>query len=136
MFCSFRAMVLRIELQDRLERKRRSLEWAGVLHDLDRLQEVEMTIGGKSYVMRTKTKEAWARSSPLAVSLFPPNSNLQSGGVEDGLPPAKPHHQVSVGMMPRLRRAGAFPSNGEIGCLRSFDAATAPTQQHPNDNHE
>src|SRR6266851_4169044 len=51
-FCSFLALVLRKELQDRLERKGWSLEWADVLRDLDRLQEVEMSIGGKSYVMR------------------------------------------------------------------------------------
>ena len=53
-FCSFLALVLRKELQDRLERKGWSLEWADVLRHLDRLQEVELSIGGKSYVMRTK----------------------------------------------------------------------------------
>ena len=54
MFCSFLALVLRKELQDRLERKGWCLEWADVLRDLDRLQEVDLSIGGKSYVMRTK----------------------------------------------------------------------------------
>ncbi|MGH8525490.1 MAG: IS1634 family transposase, partial [Gammaproteobacteria bacterium] len=55
-FCSFLALMLRKELQDRLEGKRWSLEWADVIRDLDRLQEVEMSIGGKSYVLRTETK--------------------------------------------------------------------------------
>ena len=55
-FCSFLALVLRKELQDRLERKGWSLEWADIIRDLDRLQEVEMSIAGKSYVVRTETK--------------------------------------------------------------------------------
>lgn len=55
-FCSFLALVLRKELQDRLERKGWSLEWADIIRDLDRLQEVEMGIEGKSYVVRTETK--------------------------------------------------------------------------------
>ena len=55
-FCSFLALVLRKELQDRLERKGWSLEWADIIRDLDRLQEVEMDIEGKSYVVRTETK--------------------------------------------------------------------------------
>jgi hypothetical protein len=33
-----------------------SLAWADVLRDLDRRQEVEVSIGGKSYVVRTETK--------------------------------------------------------------------------------
>jgi transposase len=55
-FCSFLALVLRKELQDRLERQGWDLEWADVIGDLDRLQEVEMSIDGKSYVVRTETK--------------------------------------------------------------------------------
>jgi hypothetical protein len=55
-FCSFLALVLRKELQDRLEGKGWSLEWADVIGDLDRLQEVEMSLEGKSYVVRTETK--------------------------------------------------------------------------------
>jgi transposase len=55
-FCSFLALVLRKELQDRAERHGWSLEWADIIRDLDRLQEVEMSIQGKSYVVRTETK--------------------------------------------------------------------------------
>lgn len=55
-FCSFLALVLRKELQDRLERKGWHLEWADVMGDLDRLQEIEMTIDGKQHVVRTETK--------------------------------------------------------------------------------
>jgi Transposase DDE domain len=55
-FCSFLALVLRKELQDRVERHGWSLEWADIIGDLNRLQEVEMSIEGKSYVVRTETK--------------------------------------------------------------------------------
>jgi Transposase DDE domain len=55
-FCSFLALVLRKEWQDRLERQGWDLEWADVIGDLDRLQEVEMSLDGKSYVVRTETK--------------------------------------------------------------------------------
>jgi transposase len=55
-FCSFLALILRKELQDRLESKGWSLEWPDVIRDLDRLQEVEMSLDGKNYVVRTETK--------------------------------------------------------------------------------
>jgi transposase len=55
-FCSFLALVLRKELQDRVERHGWSLEWADIIRDLDRLQEVEISLQGKSYIVRTETK--------------------------------------------------------------------------------
>ena len=55
-FCSFLTLVLRKELQDRLERKGWTLEWADVIRDLDQLQEVEIHIQGKAYVLRTEAK--------------------------------------------------------------------------------
>jgi len=69
-FCSFLALVLRKELQDRLERKGWSLEWADVVRDLDRLQEVEMSIDGKSYVMRTETKGTVGKVFPACGVAF------------------------------------------------------------------
>src|ERR1039457_6603854 len=64
-FCSFLALVLRKELQDRLERHGWSLEWADIIRDLDRLQQVEMSIEGKSYVVRTETKGTDRKSTRL-----------------------------------------------------------------------
>ena len=56
-FCSFLALVLRKALQDRLEAKGRTdLEWAHILDDLDRLQEIELTVQGKDYRLRTETQ--------------------------------------------------------------------------------
>ncbi len=56
-FCSFLALVLRKALQDRLEAKGQGeLEWAHVLDDLNGLQEIELTVQGKAYRLRTETK--------------------------------------------------------------------------------
>jgi len=54
-FCSFLALLLRKELQDRLGRKEWKLEWADAIRDLDKLVEMEVTIGGKGYVIRGQT---------------------------------------------------------------------------------
>lgn len=55
-FCSFLALVLRRELERRLEDHRRRLEWADVIRDLDLLQEVELEVDGKRYLLRSETK--------------------------------------------------------------------------------
>jgi transposase len=55
-FCSFLALLLRKELQDRVERHGWSLEWADIIRDLDRFQEVEITLQGKNFIVRTETK--------------------------------------------------------------------------------
>ena len=54
-FCSFLALLLRKELEDRLERKEWRLEWADIIRDLDNLMEMEVSIGGKGYVFRGQT---------------------------------------------------------------------------------
>jgi transposase len=54
-FCTFLALVLRKELQDRMARKEWKLEWADVIRDLDNLMEMEVAIGGKGYVFRGQT---------------------------------------------------------------------------------
>jgi len=55
-FCSFLALVLRKELQDRIERKGWTLEWNDIIRDLNSLQELEITTEGKRYVLRTETE--------------------------------------------------------------------------------
>jgi transposase len=54
-FCSFLALLLRQELEDRLARKEWQLEWADVIRDLDNLIEMEIAISGKGYVFRGQT---------------------------------------------------------------------------------
>jgi transposase len=55
-FCSFLALLLRHELHRRLEQRGWKLEWADVIRDLDRLQEIDVQLGGKGYVLRTEVK--------------------------------------------------------------------------------
>ena len=62
-FCSFLALLLRKELDDRLARKQWNLEWADVVRDLDNLVEMEVAINGKGYVFR-------GQSSGVAGKLF------------------------------------------------------------------
>ena len=54
-FCSFLALLLRKELEDRLARKEWQLAWADVIRDLDNLIEMELAISGKGYVFRGQT---------------------------------------------------------------------------------
>ena len=56
-FCSFLALVLRKALQDRLEAKGHGdLEWKHILADLAGLQQIDLTVQGKRYRLRTETK--------------------------------------------------------------------------------
>ena len=55
-FCSFLALVLRKELQDRLETKGQDLEWADVIRDLDALQDTVVEQQGKRFVLRSEAR--------------------------------------------------------------------------------
>jgi Transposase DDE domain len=52
-FCSFLALVVRKELETRLENQGHTLEWAEVKRDLRALQEVEVELQGKRLYLRT-----------------------------------------------------------------------------------
>ncbi|MBF0529509.1 MAG: hypothetical protein HQK55_09610 [Deltaproteobacteria bacterium] len=51
-FCSFLALLLIKELQNRLEFKEYDLEWSDVIRDLDRFEEVEAEQAGKRFFAR------------------------------------------------------------------------------------
>ena len=53
-FCSFLALVLRKELQNRLEKSGYSFEWSDIKQDLKALQEVTITDQGKQFAIRTE----------------------------------------------------------------------------------
>jgi transposase len=55
-FCSFLALVLRQELQARLEERGHEFEWADVICDLDRLQVVEVEQDGKRFLLRSEAQ--------------------------------------------------------------------------------
>jgi hypothetical protein len=53
-FCSFLALVLRQELQARLQAKGHEFEWAEVLRDLERIHQVEVEHQGKRFLLRSE----------------------------------------------------------------------------------
>src|SRR6476646_8030575 len=55
-FCSFLALVLRQELESRLEARDHELEWADVIADLERLQVVEVEQEGKRFLLRSEVQ--------------------------------------------------------------------------------
>ncbi len=52
-FCSFLALVLQRELQSRLEARGWAAEWQRLRDDLDELQELTLTLGEKTFAIRT-----------------------------------------------------------------------------------
>jgi hypothetical protein len=55
-FCSFLALVLRQELQARLEGRGHDFEWADLICDLDRLRMVEVEQDGKRFLLRSEAQ--------------------------------------------------------------------------------
>jgi len=53
-FCSFLALLLRRALEQRLEKKGETWEWAEILRGLDSLHEVEALFQGKRFVLRSQ----------------------------------------------------------------------------------
>ena len=54
MFCSFLALVLRKELDRRLQERGHSFEWADIKQDLKALQEIEIEDNRKKLAFRTE----------------------------------------------------------------------------------
>jgi len=53
-FCSFLALLLKRALEERLEAKDETWEWAEIVRGLDNLQEVEALFQGKRFVLRSQ----------------------------------------------------------------------------------
>src|SRR5512143_3841969 len=78
-FCSFLALVLRQELQARLEGRGHEFEWADVIQDVDRLQSVEVEQDGKRFLLRSEAQgtcgkvfQAVGVALPSTVQQVPP----------------------------------------------------------------
>ena len=72
-FCSFLALVLQKELTDRCATRGFQPEWAEVLRDLERLQEVEVEQDGKRFVLRTPTTGCAGKLFQTLGIALPPN---------------------------------------------------------------
>jgi hypothetical protein len=71
-FCSFLALVLRQELQSRLEERDHKLEWADVIADLERLQHVEVEQDGKRFLLRSEVQGTCGKVFQAAGVAIPP----------------------------------------------------------------
>jgi len=71
-FCSFLALVLRKELQDRLEAKGWQLEWADIVGDLSNLHETEVAVASKGYIIRSETRGTVGKVAQAAGVALPP----------------------------------------------------------------
>jgi DDE family transposase len=72
-FCSFLALVLRKELEDRLAAARLKPEWRALLADLDRLQEIEVAQDGKRLILRTPVSGITGKVFQAVGVALPPN---------------------------------------------------------------
>src|ERR687894_1131289 len=91
-FCSFLALVLRQELQSRLEERGHEFEWADVIQDLDRLQQVEVEQDGKRFLLRSETQGTCGQVFQAVGVALPPTVQQVSPTTpgEDAAPSATP----------------------------------------------
>jgi transposase len=71
-FCSFLALLLRKRLQDRLEEKGWTLEWADVIRDVEELVETEISVQGKGYVIRSESQGVAGKVARAVGVALPP----------------------------------------------------------------
>jgi transposase len=91
-FCSFLALVLRQELQARLEKRGEELEWGDVISDLDRLQLVEVEQDGKRFLLRSEAQGTCGKVFQAVGVALPPTVQQVSPAtpVGDAAPSATP----------------------------------------------
>jgi len=71
-FCSFLSFVLMKELQNRVEQKGYELEWADMVRDLNRLQEIEIEQDDKRFLLRTEATGSCGKVFQAAGVALPP----------------------------------------------------------------
>jgi transposase len=71
-FCSFLALLLRHELQSRLQERGHKFEWADVIRDLERVQYVQVEHEGKEFQLRSEMTGTAGRVFQAAGVAVPP----------------------------------------------------------------
>jgi transposase len=71
-FCTFLALILRKELQDRLSAAGVTFEWLEMLDDLDSLQYVELSHEGKRFLLRSEARGSCGAAFRAAGVAMPP----------------------------------------------------------------
>ncbi len=91
-FCSFLALVLRQELEARLEARGQDVEWADVIQDLERLREVEVAQEGKCFLLRSEAQGTCGRVFQAVGVAMPPTVRQirVDEGLSETLPGATP----------------------------------------------
>jgi len=82
-FCSFMALVLRQELQARLENHGQDVEWADVIHDLEQLHTTEVQQDGKRFLLRDDAIGTTAAVFHAARVALPPKVQQVDSHVAD-----------------------------------------------------
>ena len=72
-FCSFLALLLAKELEDRLRQQGVAAEWGDILRDLDRLQQIQLEQDGKRFLLRTPTTGVAGKLFQAVGVALPPN---------------------------------------------------------------
>ncbi|OGQ97407.1 MAG: hypothetical protein A2284_10595 [Deltaproteobacteria bacterium RIFOXYA12_FULL_61_11] len=82
-FCSFLALVLRKELEDRLEEATGfDFEWDDVVRDLDALTQTEINYENKRFMLRSTARVVCGKVfQAVGVAMPPTVCRLNSGGV-------------------------------------------------------
>lgn len=81
-FCSFLALVLRKELEERCAANGLRPEWGDVVRDLERLQEIEVEQDGKRFLLRTPTTGCAGKLFQAAGVALPPNIREVAGDAQ------------------------------------------------------
>ena len=92
-FCSFLALVLRQELEARLEARGEKWEWADVVRDVERLRLVEVEHEGKRFWLRSEAQGMCGKAFQAAGVALPPTVRQVPAGVQD---PAGAHGATPV----------------------------------------
>jgi hypothetical protein len=71
-FCSFLALMLKVELERRLKQAEAACEWAQVLRGLEGLQEVELTYQGRRFLLRSQLNGEASAALRAAGAAAPP----------------------------------------------------------------
>jgi transposase len=83
-FCSFLALILRKELEDRLQSAGWKLEWNDVVQDLDCLEQIKADQAGKQFLLRTAAKGVAGKVlQAVGVALPPTVQCLQTKQKQD-----------------------------------------------------
>src|SRR5271155_3721887 len=98
-FCSFLALLLAKELEDRLRRQGVAAEWGDILRDLDRLQQIQLEQDGKRFLLRTPTTGVAGKLFQAVGVALPPN--IQETPLPRPQPTACPASLAGVVLRPR-----------------------------------